>query len=54
MTVTKPVAVYLKDINRWRVRFLKEVVELTVGSEGNPLGVEDDGLDVGDLIVAHS
>ena len=36
-----PVDVHLKDINRWRVRFLKEVVELTVGSEGNPLGVEE-------------
>ena len=49
-----PVDVHMKDLNRWRVWFLKEVVELKIGSEGNPLGVEDDGFDVGDLIVAHS
>ena len=49
MTLKNPVAVHLKDINRGEVWVLKQVVDLRVGVEGGPLGVDGDGLAVGDI-----
>ena len=43
MTAMNLVDVHLKDLNRGGNRVLKEVVDLQVGSEGDPLGVEGDG-----------
>ena len=53
MIEMNPVAVHLKDIDRGEVRVLKKVVELQVGAEGGPLGVEGDDLDIGDVAVMH-
>ena len=53
MTVTNMVAVHLKDLDRGEVRVFKHVVELHVGAEGGPLGVEGDGLAVGYVADVH-
>ena len=53
MTVTNLVVMQLKYLDRWEFWFLKQVVELQVGAEGGPLGVEGDGLDAGDVAAAH-
>ena len=47
MTETNLVAVHLKDINRGEVWVLKQVVELQVGAEGGPLGIEGVGPSIG-------
>ena len=51
--MTNMVVVHLKDIDRGEVRFLKKVVGMQVGTEGGPLGVEGDGLDVRYVAAAH-
>ena len=47
------VAIHLKDIDRIEVQVLNQVVEMQVGAEGGPLGVEGDGPAFGDVAAAH-
>ena len=51
--MTNPVAVHLKDVDIGQVRVFKHVVELQVGAEGGPLGVEGNGLAVGYVASTH-
>ena len=51
--MTDPVYIHLKNINRDEDIVLKQVVDLQVGADGGPLGVEDEGLDVGDVADAY-
>ena len=53
MTVMNPVVVQLKDIGRGDVLVFKQVIELQVGAEGGPLGVEGDGPAVGNVDAAR-
>ena len=53
VTVMHLVAIHLKDIDRIEVQVLNQVVEMQVGAEGGPLGVEGDGPAVGDVAAAH-
>ena len=53
VTVTNPVAVHLKDLDRGDVWVFNQVVELQVGAEGGLLGVEGGGTAVGDVATAH-
>ena len=40
VTVTNPMAIQLKDTDIWKVWVVKQVVNLQVGAEDGPLGVE--------------
>ena len=51
--MTDPVSIHLKDLDIWEDLVLKQVVELQVGAEGGPLGVEGDGPDVGDVAAMY-
>ena len=51
--MTNLVAVHLEYIEMWEVWVFKKVVDLQVGGEGGPLGVEGDGPVVGDFAAAH-
>ena len=46
--MTNPVEVHLKDF-----QVFKQVVNLQVGAEGGPLGVEGNSLAVGDVASMH-
>ena len=48
-----PVNIQLKDINGEEDLVLKQVVDLQVGAEGGPLGVEGDSNDVRYVAAAY-
>ena len=48
-----PVEVKLKNIDRGEVWFLKQAVNIQVIVEGGQLGVDGDGMDVGDDATSH-
>ena len=48
-----PVEVQLKHIDRGEVWFLKKAVNIQVSVEGGQLGVDGDGMDVGDDATSH-
>ena len=54
LNVTGPLSIHLKYIDRGEYLVLKQVDEMQVGSEGVPLGVESDSLDVGDVAAVYS
>ena len=53
MTVTIPVVVHMRDLDRGEYQVFKQVVKLHIGAEGGPLGVEGDGPAIGDVVAAH-
>ena len=46
-------AINLKDLYRGNIQVLEKVVELQVGAEVGPLGVEGDGTAVGDVAATR-
>ena len=54
MIVVDRVSIQLKDINGEEDLVLKQVVDLQVGAEGGPLGVEVDDTDIGDVAVTYN
>ena len=53
VTVTDPVSIHLKDIDRGEDLVLKKVVDLQVRTEGGTVGVESDSLPVGDVNAVY-
>ena len=53
VTVTDPVSIHLKYLDRGQVLVLKQMFDLQVGAEGGPLGKEVDGPAVGDVAAAY-
>ena len=53
MTVADPVSMHLKDIDIRDDLVLKHVVNLQIGAEGGPLGVEGDSLAFGNVTATY-
>ena len=53
VTMTDPVSMHLKYLDRGEDLVLEQVVDLQVGAEGVPLGLEGYSLSVGDVAAAY-
>ena len=51
--MTNPVNVHLTDLDIGEVQVFKQMVELQVGAKGGPMGVDGDGLAVGDVASTY-
>ena len=53
-TMKEPVAIHLKGINQWEVKFIQEVINANIGAEVTPIIILSNYPLIGDISILES